>query len=247
MLTIVLLDAASPRSFSDTVFQNNVLDTNELLGAALQAGALFKMPCLAISGIIPPGINGDLLRQLFTEMRAVETHYAGATAMDALSDVLMREPCIIERLELSELGQYLAPDVFTVNTSLRTLRLLRPVSGRAELACLMNATAGRRIEWIYALGWDEGPMYLSRMLGLMPSLRVLAGSYTNSPTAIMNQWWPDAVAKQFKNSTGVIVRHAGVLPLEERRKLHALYECAGRVLPDHVIRDIADLLPHVLQ
>lgn len=244
MLRGVIYDAASPcRGFHFFVGSSGATALNNHLRFALEEEERYEVPCLTLYGTVPDDTDGDLLRRLFGLMRGVETQYTGQTAMKALSNALVQENCMIDKLCMAEVDQYVAPGVFAANTSLQTVRLLRPATGRAEISCLEDMASSRVIEWIYAMEWEMAPVHVLQMLGSMPSLQVLAGSLESSPPTIMHEWWTGAVAKLVKTRY-IVLRHAGVMLHSERRKLRALYECAGKILPDCVIRDIADLMPH---
>lgn len=189
---------------------------------------------VCISTRLPIGIDEELLQRVFCTTRVLRLQYGGKPEHRALCKALAHEACMIETLSM--VARYVIGipefnEAFAVNKSLRQVFSWH---GTPDVCRVLSQNTA--IEHLQFAVVTMGKTGLAKTMRQMPSLTSIGTSWmTPPPMEDIRAVWPDCVPGR----EGALLRDRSVLFYDERRKLRALYECAGRVLPDHVIHDIA--------
>ncbi len=188
-----------------------------------------------ISTKLPIGIDEELLQRVFCTTRVLRLQYGGEPEHEALCKALAHEACMIETLSMVTryvLGISGFEAAFKVNKSLRQVFSWQ---GTPEVCRVISRNT--TIEHLHFAVVSMGKNGLAKTMRQMPSLTSVGTSWmTTPPMEDIRAVWPNCVPGR----EGALLRDRSVLFYDERRIRRALYECAGRILPDHVIRDIVD-------
>jgi hypothetical protein len=183
----------------------------------------------------PPGIEHGLLRDVFITTQEICLEFCGDEVYGALCDALVHPLCMIETLLLisADGREQIPPSVYITNTSLRGVGLFG--------SAVPNAMTGSRtIDQFYLQTKTRFPDTVWRDIYLMPALRsIKIAAPQPFPPPGVQAGWPQCVVDKVGDYTDRVRLGNGVLSLRHRQRMRALYECAGRVLPDHVISEIA--------
>lgn len=188
----------------------------------------------------PLNTDRELLQQVIITSRNVSIHGNDDTVRKALWGALVHKHCAVETLRIFTNCREWPAGVFAANTSLRLVELRGANFDRSVFDDLAKNKAIRHLR-------IETHLWLSEEVRLpifaMKSLcSITAGRYYLYDLESIKPTWP-GVTMAFAASGSTrrtLLRHPDVIPFERLQKLRALYECAGKVLPDHVIKDIAD-------
>lgn len=182
----------------------------------------------------PPGIERELLRDVFITTQHVCLDLCGDEVYGALRDALEHPLCMIETLALvSDNTERIPPSVFTANKSLRRVDLYG--------SAVPDATTGSRtIEEFYLQTKTVLSDDVWQDIYSMPALRcIMTSAPQQFPPPHIHTNWPQCEFDLANIYIHRARRYPNLMPLRHRQRLRALYECAGKILPDHVIADIA--------
>lgn len=200
-----------------------------------------------VGGRLPDTVDWALLQSVMAGAYGVHLSELDDEVLRAnLYRALVSEECVIESLvephSMSlQTSEDLAPAIKT-NRTLRkifthTMNRIKPF----HRCCWASTT----IEEVTTSEQDSIAAWVIRGFLTIPSLRtVVANDSALPPIRAFGDAWPHARDRWRRASYfGVellVMKTPDHIPLDVRQMLRALYECAGKVLPDHVIRDIAD-------
>lgn len=181
---------------------------------------------------VPQNVDVLLLRNTIAAMRKVEITHADRRMQQIMYNALVHKECAIEELMLYGVvfDDNALADVFKRNKSVRFLRC--DTSEMLRMAELSKTIEDIQID----SGVDTTRIRWGRLLRTQ-SLRRVRRLFLD--VRRIRRWWPNGV--HINHHT--VVRDPSVQMYSHRRKLRALYECAGNILPDHVIDDIVDAIP----
>jgi hypothetical protein len=183
------------------------------------------------------GVRYDRLHDVLVTSRYVSLFRAEWFAVSVLCDALEHRDCQITDILLSIAPGhgFNAPRLSRAFKDNKSLRVVR----RVDLEVMRSVTHSTTVEtlWPTLARGELCPEDLRAMVA-MPALcdiRSCNADFMRAAFRASRVEWPDSVCPVF----GVLLRSPNVLRHHSRQILRALYECAGRVLPDHVIHDIA--------
>jgi hypothetical protein len=181
---------------------------------------------------VPQNVDVMLLRNTLAAMRKVEIVQVDRRMQQILYNALVHMECAIEELVLHGFvfDDKALADVFKRNKSVRFLRCNTP-------EMLRLAEHSKTIEDIQIDSDVDATRIRWGRLLRMRSLRRVRRLFLDSRR--IHRWWPNGV----RINHHTVIRDSGAQMYSQRQKLRALYECAGKILPDHVINDIVDSMP----
>jgi hypothetical protein len=213
------------------------------LNAQLENARWSPATTLILMGDFPLDVNRELLRHVIITSRDVCVHGNDDTVRKALWDALVHEHCAVETLRIFANCRNWPAGVFAANTSLRLVEL-RDTSDCSDVFHDVAKSKVIRHLKIDSYMWILEEIRLP--IFAMESLcSVTASRHHVYDFESIQKTWPavtDAPVREHRHARRTLLRHPDVMPFERRQKLRALYECAGRALPGHVIRDIADAM-----
>lgn len=192
-------------------------------------------------GEMPPTVDTALLQSTFARMHYVEIFHYVTRPFYELCRALAQPDCEIEILGAMNLGY---PDdvraltsAMTVNKSLKRIIWSGGQPDHFFDCCKDNTT----IEEVYIHSEGKNRGWIVDKIFVMPSVCHIIPYMRDPPSAeTIKAAWPQSVKRREDRFPVHIFKTPDVIPYAMRRKLRALYECAGKVLPDHVIRDIEE-------
>lgn len=197
--------------------------------------------CIRISFCytIPCTVDRTLLRDAFILATSVRLRTQSKHAIDALCGALASDYCLTRSiwafLVTDRARQKQLARALTINTSLRLIYISDNSYGPFVEVCSENTS----IETVVV--FSNVRVDVARLMRLPSLIRIMFRA-TVIPEYVLVQLvaeWPHMVVRA-RPSGHVVLKTPVVMGTTMRQYLRALYECAARVLPDHVIKDIAD-------
>lgn len=203
-----------------------------------------------IAGEFPGGISDTLLEDALAHTREVVFEdYPDEFTFHVLCRALKRRDCLIETLDAFRFentdGCRLLTDALACNTSVSSVSCFVIGMNRIAKTFFACCVASPTIEHVFLKSfnrvhpcdnWDD--------ILALPALRRITLSGTEPVASVeVKRAWPQMVVRSGRSRVGCPVFEFAktpdaMIPLDVRRKMRALYECAGKILPDHVIADI---------
>jgi hypothetical protein len=207
--------------------------------------ALLRAPVvrrLWFYGAMPEAVDPALLQSVFARSHCVELSDSfSCSVLVALCRALEQDDCKITIL--SPINPTFPGETEMVASAMATNKSVKRVvwsGGRPDrfFDCCDKNTSIEEV-YIYSEGKCRG--WIVDKIFAMPSVSHII-PYMNDPPSLetIKNAWPQSIITHESGAPRHIFKTPGTISYGLRQKLRALYECAGRVLPDHVIRDIAD-------